>query len=332
MELYQQICTKVWRRIFQSDDGTSHLVLPSTFVLLMKTELQQQFRLFLEIGSASMQHQNRLISFQSHWRRLYSGNTCFSCMMRRPKYKLPCGHWVCDICMRIFGTKKTVFLYLDNCLLCGGHGIRIRFKPDTATVRVLCIDGGGTRACVPLRFLQELEARVGLPYPVQYNFDILFGTSSGKCVLIAWSHGRCQLRIGAISICGLGIKGWSVNDCIATSKALAQAVFRPRRVAPLPLAWIPSVRRIWQTILSVLLDSRYPSRNIEAALKKVFGSSRNISDWSLATEMGLHIGMPVTATNDTSTHLITNYNGIGKRNQDRGRCTKHLLGTFLSTK
>ncbi|KHO10838.1 C2H2 transcription factor [Metarhizium robertsii ARSEF 23] len=33
--------------------------------------------------------------------------------------------------------------------------------------------------------------------------------------------------------------------------------------------------------------------------------------------MGLHIGMPVTATNDTSTHLITNYNGIGKRNQDR---------------
>jgi hypothetical protein len=148
----------------------------------MKTELQQQFRLFLETGSASARHQHQLTSFQSHWRRLYSEDTCYSCMMRRPKYKLPCGHWVCDICMKIFGTMKNVYLYLENCLLCGGHGIRIRFKPDTATVRVLCIDGGGTRACVPLRFLQELEARVGLPYPVQYNFDILFGTSSGKFV------------------------------------------------------------------------------------------------------------------------------------------------------
>ncbi|KID94906.1 patatin-like phospholipase, partial [Metarhizium majus ARSEF 297] len=226
----------------------------------------------------------------SHWRRLYSEDTCYSCMMRRPKYKLPCGHWVCDICMKIFGTKKNVYLSLDNCPLCGGHGIRIRFKPDTATVRVLCIDGGGTRACVPLRFLQELEARVGLPYPVQCNFDILFGTSS----------------------------------------ALARAVFRPRRVASLPLAWIPSIHRIWQTILSVLLDSRYPSRNIEAALKKVFGSSRNIADFSLATEMGLHIGMPVTATNDTSTHLVTNYNGVGKRNQDGGRRTNELLEALLS--
>jgi hypothetical protein len=115
---------------------------------------------------------------------------------------------------------------------------------------------------------------------------------------VTWLRGRYQPRIGAISICGLGVKGWSVNDCMVTSKALARAVFRPRRVASLPLAWIPSIHRIWQTILSILLDSRYPSRNIEAALKKVFGSSRNISDWSLATEMGLHIGMPVTATND----------------------------------
>ena len=179
-ELYQQTCSQICRRTLQSDDGTDHLVLPSTFVLLMKLELQQQFKCILQNKSASSQHRLKLASFQSSWGSLYSEDTCYSCMMRRPKYKLPCGHWVCDTCMRIFGTKRGVYLYLDNCLLCGGHGIRIRFKPDTATVRVLCIDGGGTRACVPLRFLQELQERIGLPYPVQYNFDILFGTSSGK--------------------------------------------------------------------------------------------------------------------------------------------------------
>lgn len=179
-ELYQQTCSQICRRTLQSDDGTDHLVLPSTFILLMKLELQQQYKYILQNKSASSQHRLQLASFQSNWRRFYSEDTCYSCMMRRPKYKLPCEHWVCDMCIRIFGTKRGVYQYLDNCLLCGGDGIRIRFKPDTATVRVLCIDGGGTRACVPLRFLQELQERIGLPYPVQYNFDILFGTSSGK--------------------------------------------------------------------------------------------------------------------------------------------------------
>lgn len=59
-------------------------------------------------------------------------------------------------------------------------GFEIRVKPDTATVRVLSIDGGGTRARMPLAFLQEIQDNVGLPYPVQHNFDIIFGTSSGK--------------------------------------------------------------------------------------------------------------------------------------------------------
>jgi hypothetical protein len=179
-ELYQQTCSEICRRTLKSDDGTDHLMLPSTFVLLVKLELQQQFKRILQNKSASSQHRLQLASFQSIWRHLYSEDTCYSCMFRRPKCKLPCGHWVCDMCIRVFGTKRGVYLYLDNCLLCGGDGIRIRFKPDTATVRVLCIDGGGARACVPLRFLQELQVRIGLPYPVQYNFDVLFGTSSGK--------------------------------------------------------------------------------------------------------------------------------------------------------
>ncbi|KAK2595185.1 hypothetical protein QQS21_007090 [Conoideocrella luteorostrata] len=55
---------------------------------------------------------------------------------------------------------------------------------------------------------------------------------------------------------------------------------------------------------------------MEAALKKVFGSSRKICDWSPGTEMGFHIGMPVTSTDDASTYLITNYNGAGKRAED----------------
>lgn len=53
-------------------------------------------------------------------------------------------------------------------------------KPPTASVRVLSLDGGGSRGRVPLVFLKEIQDAIGLPYPVQQNFDVVFGTSSGE--------------------------------------------------------------------------------------------------------------------------------------------------------
>lgn len=189
MALYEQACARICRRAFKSVDGTSHLVLPSAFILLIKSELQRQFSQYGPRVSSASQHRLRLLSLRSHWRGLYSEDTCFSCLMRRPKYKLRCNHWMCDVCFHIFGVKRSIYLYLPSCLLCGEdtRDMRLRVKPDTATPRVLCIDGGGSRACVPLRFLQELQDRIGLPYPVQYNFDILFGTSSGEPSWTTWA-------------------------------------------------------------------------------------------------------------------------------------------------
>lgn len=70
---------------------------------------------------------------------------------------------------------------MDTYLLCGMQtgGLLVGMKPDTATVRVLSVDGGGSRARIPLEFLQRLQDCVGLPYRVQCNFDFVFGTSCG---------------------------------------------------------------------------------------------------------------------------------------------------------
>ena len=62
------------------------------------------------------------------------------------------------------------------------RGITVKVKPDNAGVIALCIDGGGVRGIIPLQFLQVLQDRIGLPIPVQENFDLAFGTSSGECV------------------------------------------------------------------------------------------------------------------------------------------------------
>jgi patatin-like phospholipase/acyl hydrolase len=55
----------------------------------------------------------------------------------------------------------------------------VKAVPQTAGIRVLTLDGGGVRGLAPLQYLQVLQDRIGLPFPVQENFDVVFGTSSG---------------------------------------------------------------------------------------------------------------------------------------------------------
>ena len=52
--------------------------------------------------------------------------------------------------------------------------------PPTAGIRVLTFDGGGVRGLATLQYMQLLQDEVGLPFPVQEHFDVVFGTSSGK--------------------------------------------------------------------------------------------------------------------------------------------------------
>ncbi|KAM4062582.1 patatin-like phospholipase domain-containing protein [Hirsutella rhossiliensis] len=119
--------------------------------------------------------------------------------------------------------------------------------------------------------------------PVQNHFEVAYGTSSG-----------------AISVCGLFINGWPIEDCIASSEAIAKLAFRPR------------------ILLSLAYDCRYPARGLEKALQQLFGTKRGILDQSAATEMGQFVGMPVTATGDASTYIVTNYNGVGNSDERAG--------------
>jgi hypothetical protein len=56
----------------------------------------------------------------------------------------------------------------------------VKIHPPTAGVAVLCIDGGGTRGVLPLKFMQRIQDRIGLPMPLQRFFKVVVGTSSGK--------------------------------------------------------------------------------------------------------------------------------------------------------
>jgi hypothetical protein len=130
-------------------------------------------------------HRQTLLRFSMDSLSIRSDDTCFPCLRRRPQYNLPCGHCVCENCVRSFGMKNQYNPWLfevDSCFFCSltTCGVTVKTLPPTAGIRVLTLDGGGVRGLTALEFLRHLQYKIGLPYPVQENFDVAFGTSSGE--------------------------------------------------------------------------------------------------------------------------------------------------------
>jgi hypothetical protein len=182
--LYKEICHQVCRTGVLAHEGSTHLILPSGFIRLLEHEFVKQVEAFAKRSNAvaTTWHQEMLTEFKLDWRTIRSVDSCFVCFSGRPQYRLPCRHIVCNNCVRRFADKSDLWTFdIHHCFLCRleTSGVNTKDKPPTATARLLSIDGGGVRGIIPLIFLQALEERVGLPYPIQGNFDFIFGTSAG---------------------------------------------------------------------------------------------------------------------------------------------------------
>ena len=163
------------------------MILPSSFIKLLEHEFERQFHRFTESSGTSVTvlHQETLAGFKEDWCYMYSEKTCFVCMMDRPQHHLNCGHLICDKCVERVGVEVDGTIGIHRCALCDRDtsGFRLRKPPPTATARILSIDGGGVRGVIPLVFLRALEGAIGLQHPVQENFDLIVGTSSGRSAL-----------------------------------------------------------------------------------------------------------------------------------------------------
>ena len=187
--LYKDVCYQVSRSGALAHDDSPDMILPSGFVRMVEGRLERYFENFIEgdgTPSATV-HRDTLQHFEPYWGSIRSDGTCLTCMRRKPEYILPCGHSVCENCALVFGERSEYDQWvfeIHNCFLCGIklRDITVKVKPDNAGVIALSIDGGGVRGIIPLQFLQVLQDRIGLPIPVQENFDLAFGTSSGECV------------------------------------------------------------------------------------------------------------------------------------------------------
>jgi patatin-like phospholipase/acyl hydrolase len=124
-------------------------------------------------------------------------------------------------------------------------------EPQGQAVRVLSIDGGGTRGLLPAMVLADIEARTGRR--VCELFDIIAGTSTGSVLGL-----------------GLAVPGersgsprWRAADGVEIYKLHLPEVFEPHRG--------------WQALaagVSGLLREKYDEHPLEALLQRYLGDTR----------------------------------------------------------
>nr|OQO31369.1 hypothetical protein B0A51_03364 [Rachicladosporium sp. CCFEE 5018] len=248
-------------------------------------------------GNVVAFHCGRLEALRPFVANLRSHKSCLLCIMRAPEKVLPCGHALCDTCIRSFGTpsyEQKYSYHLPVCLLCGQSDkpATIQLLPPTAGVRVLSLDGGGVKGIIPLTFLDQLEKRLaGFQIPIRDHFDFVCGTSAGGLIAI-----------------GLFIMRWPIEVCIEKFESLAQRTFVRSRQANFLIG------RIQQLFVSYLRDCQYSSSAIEESFQSAFGKDVQLFN---PLPDDTKVAITTTTAKDTSACIFSNYNGP-ERPSDNG--------------
>lgn len=285
--LYRPICRQVFgEAIVQSDvrEGFERALVRQLDAASRETSKE----------TVAAQHAAQLAELRPYLSQIFSDKTCLCCAHRTPEKALTCRHSLCDECIRIFGRRSLSGKYcyvLENCLLCGERhlGQPFRQTPPTAGIRLLTLDGGGTRSIIELVFLDRFQKRLKkLHIRITDAFDFVCGTSAGGLVVI-----------------GLFLMRWTMEQSILKFEQLAEGTFGQKTSL--------GFTRLQQLALSYLRDCRYSSRAIEDA----FGSNAKMFN-----PLASHVKVAVTTTTAKNPRpgLLTNYNG-GVRPATIGLCS-----------
>lgn len=236
-----------------------------------KLHLEQINDFFTDLGSA--------LPFKSH-------ASCFGCLVEIPRHPLPCGHVLCDKCVRDHGNKGHNRIQLDFCPL---HKLtsfefpwEISYKPEQAGVRILCLDGGGMRGIVELEVLRAIEDALGGKIPIQSFFDLIVGTSTG-----------------GINALALGVKQWPVKYCISMFEKFCDQAFTEREFGG-----------VWGLEKAALLKhgSRYKAKPLHNALQDTLGRSPLFGANGSLKTFRTKVAVTATSGDGKEAMIIANYN------------------------
>ena len=235
--------------------------------------------------------------------------------MRTPEKTLSCGHALCDVCIRLFGSRvgseKNSFC-LSHCVLCGETNSPPVFQltPPTAGIRLLAVDGGGVKGVLPLVFLQHIESQLAdLGSSVRDYFDLVCGTSSGKAFIACCERfGDSLICTGGLIVLGIFLMQWSPMECLQKFEDFASSVFQRR------LPGSSFFQRLQELFVAYLADCRYKSEHIEDALHCTFGGNMSLFN---PLRNDTKVAVTTTTAKESLPCLFTNYNG-GRRPKSLG--------------
>jgi hypothetical protein len=132
-----------------------------------------------------------------------------------------------------------------------------------------------------------------------------------------WKRLTAHSSLGAVIAIDLFVNGRPLDEAVQRFPSIMERVFRRRRSLRVP--FLSTGVRLAKSYLS---DGLYSASNINAVLKEVIGTDKNILDCSYATSTGTKVGLPVaTVSKHPLYRIFTNYNGVGARSRDSGKCT-----------
>lgn len=287
--LYQEPCERAIRGTFCTEEFASFMLSG------IRSELGVFFRSMQVNKLASREiHQHTLRMQRKYWSQARTNSTCLTCLRRAPEHVHPCGHSVCDMCVQIFGelqAEEVEGLYRSHCMICENEAdILVKIKPPTASVRVLCIDGGGTRGVMPLEVLVILQELIGDDVPLYDIFDLGVGTSSGGLTVIEHLLFRR-----------------SPKACKMIFQNLSSQLFadKGRGLAG-------KIKRLWTQ------DSIYGAKIYERILQEHYRPDLKLFGPTPTGRSGPKVAVTMASSKDSTTFVCTSYNGTAPRCSNLG--------------
>ncbi|EKG09121.1 Acyl transferase/acyl hydrolase/lysophospholipase [Macrophomina phaseolina MS6] len=235
---------------------------------------------------------------------------------------------MCDTCVRIFHAQslgRDSTYKVTHCSLCQTPvQLAVRLVPKTASYRTVTFDGGGVRGIVSLELFKALSLARRLPYPIQDDFDLAVGTSSGmKNITVSFVGTLADPRIvGGLIVLLMFLEGRDVHFCLSTFNTLATRVFQPQRFSKVPMCgWL------CEFLKAVMANGRYDVTTMEHCLKRVYGKRQRLFDSDQTGSSGIKVAVTALSTSNGQLCLMTNYNG-GPRLEDPGLAP--LITTIVS--
>ncbi|XP_061759178.1 calcium-independent phospholipase A2-gamma-like [Nerophis ophidion] len=160
---------------------------------------------------------------------------------------------------RVYGNNQVLQSAIREALALIGYVDPVKGRG----IRVLSIDGGGTRGVVPLQVLKLLEAETGKK--VHQLFDYICGVSTGAVLAFM-----------------LGLTHFSLEECADMYRRFGSEVFRQNRlVGTVKMGWNHSYynTKTWETILREKLGDRVLIKTASDELSPKVSAVSAVVNW-----------------------------------------------------